>query len=356
MLYRSGATGQLDGCLDLAKASKRRLSSGGPIPKAPGTSLACRLLHNNIAALTRGGSVIRRLLTLLALAALLVAPQIGPARAATKVVATFTILADLVREVGRERVEVSSIVGHNADAHAFEPSPEDARRLKEAALVVANGLGLDGWINRLARASGTKAPVLLASAGVKARTEEGGHGHGDSHDTDPHAWQDVANTKVYIANIRDALVRADAAGREAYVANASAYLASLDALDREIRAGIASIPASRREVITTHDAFGYFGRAYGIRFTAPVGVSTSADVTAAEVARIIRQIRARKIPAVFLENISDRRLADRIAAESGARIGGRLYTDALTPADGPAPTYLAMMRANLAAFRTTLGE
>jgi len=278
----------------------------------------------------------------------------GPALAADKLkaVASFTILADFVREIGGERVEVASLVGPDADAHSFQPSPADARRIKEARLVVVNGLGFEGWIDRLLRASGSTAPILVASAGVTPIKGRGGH----DHDVDPHAWQDVGNAKLYVAAIGDGLAKADPDGRGTYQANAARYTAQLEDLERDIRESVAAIPPARREVITTHDAFGYFGRTYGLTFTAPQGVSTDSEATAADVARIIRQVKARKVPAVFLENVSDRRLADRIAAESGARIGARLYSDALSPPGGPAATYLAMMRQNLAAFRAALGD
>jgi zinc/manganese transport system substrate-binding protein len=286
---------------------------------------------------------------------LLLALGAGPAHAADKLkaVASFSILADLVRQVGGDRVEVSALVGPDSDAHAFQPSPADARRLKDARLVVVNGLGLDAWMERLLRASGSRAPAVVASRGVAPIREEA---HGSQHGLDPHAWQDVANARIYVANIRDGLVAADPDGRTAYEANATAYLARLEELDREVRAGIAAIPPGRREVITTHDAFGYFARAYGMTFTAPEGVSTESEASAADVARIIRQIRARKVPAVFLENVSDPRLIGRVAAESGAKIGGRLYSDALSAEGGPASTYLDMMRANLAALRGALAE
>ena len=275
------------------------------------------------------------------------------------IVATFSILADLVREVGGERVAVTSIVGPGADAHVYSPSPSDSRTLGRAKLVVANGLGLEGWIARLARTSGAKAPLVEAAAGVNAlglRDAHGnahGHGHGG---VDPHAWQDVANAKVYVANIRDALARADPAGTELYKANAAAYLEKLDALERDIRDAVAAIPAERRRVITSHEAFGYFARAYGLDFVAPQGVSSDAEPSAKDVARIIRQIKAERIPAVFLENAGNPRLMERIARESGARIGGQLYADALSPPDGPAGTYIAMMRHNIRALSEALAR
>jgi len=261
-----------------------------------------------------------------------------------KVVATFSILADFVKNVGGERVAVSALVGPNGDAHVYQPTPGDAKTLGDARVVVTNGLGFEGWINRLVKASGTKAPMIVATKGIKPRKAEDDHGHGDA---DPHAWQSVANAKRYVENIRDALIAADPAAKDVYEANAAAYAAKLDALDAEVKAAIEKIPADRRRIITTHDAFGYFAAAYGVTFIAPQGVSTEAEVSARDVARIITQIRKQKIPAVFLENVTDKRLLERIGAESGARIGGTLYSDALTDEKGAAPTYLDMMRHNV---------
>ena len=283
----------------------------------------------------------------LALAALAILFAVMPAAAQEKlkVVATFSILADFARNVGGDRVAVSALVGANGDAHVYQPTPGDAKTLADAKVVLLNGLGFEGWINRLVKASGTKAAMATATKGVKPRKAEDDHGHG--HDADPHAWQSVANAKLYVANIRDALTAADPAGKDAYVANAAAYLAKLDALEAEVKAAVAAIPADRRKIITTHDAFGYFGAAYGVSFIAPQGVSTEAEVSAKDVARIITQIRKQKIPAVFLENVTDKRLLERIGAEGGAKIGGTLYSDALTDEKGPAPTYIDMMRHNV---------
>jgi zinc/manganese transport system substrate-binding protein len=261
-----------------------------------------------------------------------------------KAVATFSILADLVKNVGGDRVEVSALVGPNSDAHVYQPSPSDAKMLADAKVVFANGLGFEGWIARLIKASGTRAPMIVATKGVRPRKADDDHGHGDA---DPHAWQSVVNAKIYVANIRDALIEADPAGKGAYEANAASYLAKLDTLDTEVKDAVAKIPADRRKIITTHDAFGYFGAAYGIAFIAPQGVSTESEVSAKDVAKIITQIRKQKIPAVFLENITDDRLLKRIGAESGARIGGTLYSDALTDEKGAAPSYLDMMRHNM---------
>ena len=270
-----------------------------------------------------------------------------------KVTATFSILADLVKNVGGDRVEVAAIVGPNGDAHVYAPAPADAKRLAESKLVIANGLGFEGWISRLVKASGTKAAHVVASRGVKPRKAAGDHDHGHA-EGDPHAWQSVANVKIYVGNIRDALIAADPAGKTAYAANASAYLGKLDVLDREVRAEVARIPADRRRIITNHDAFGYFKDAYGLDFIAPQGVSTESEVSARDVARIIAQIKKQKIRAVFMENVSDPRLLKRIADETGAKIGGTLYSDALTEEKGDAPTYIDMVRHNVRTLAAAL--
>lgn len=293
---------------------------------------------------------------LLLAGAILLAASPAMAQEKLRVVATFSILGDFVRNVGGERIALTTLVGGDGDAHVYSATPADARDLAAAKLVITNGLGFEGWIDRLVKASGTKATIVVATRGIRARKMEGGHGHDHDAELDPHAWQSVANAKVYVANIRDALVKADPAGKAEYEASAAAYLARLDALEKEIRDGIAAIPAARRRIITSHDAFGYFKAAYGIEFVAPQGVSTDADVSARDVARIIRQIKAQRIPAVFLENVSDPRLIKRIADETGARIGGTLYSDALSGPDGPAPTYIDMMRNNLRQFAAALSS
>lgn len=286
----------------------------------------------------------RHLFTATAIIATLVVAGPASARERLKVLATFSVLGDLVKNVGGDRVEVLTLVGPDSDAHVYAPSPADARKVADAAVVITNGLGFEGWISRLVRASGSKAPVVVATKGITVRKVAGAHGHGDA---DPHAWQSAANVKVYIANIRGALIAADPTGRDAYQANATTYLGKLDSLDAEIKAAVASIPADRRRIISSHDAFGYFQQAYGVEFIAPQGVSTEAEASARDVARIITQIKRLKIPAIFLENISDPRLMQRIAHETGARIGGRLYSDALTGEKGDAPTYLDLMRHNV---------
>ena len=297
--------------------------------------------------------MLTRRLALGVLLILAMAPGSADAGEKVRIVATFSILADLARNVGGDAVEVAALVGPNGDAHAYAPAPADARRLAAADLVLVNGLGFEGWIDRLVKASATKAAVVTVSSGIRPRraTDEDGHDGGRS---DPHAWQSVTNAKIYVANIRDALVKCDPSRKASYEANAAGYLARLDALEDEIKATLTAIPAARRRIITTHDAFGYFAAAYGMQLIAPQGVSTEAEVAARDIAKIIRQIRAQKIPAVFMENVTDPRLMQRIAEESGAKIGGKLYSDALSTPDGPAATYVDMMRHNLKEFRDAL--
>ena len=255
------------------------------------------------------------------------------------VVASFSILGDLAREVGGDRVEVATLVGPGGDAHVYTPTPSDAKKIADAKLLIVNGLGFEGWLPRLVQSSGAKATIVTASQGITPRKQGGA--------ADPHGWQSVQNVKIYVGNIRDALAAADPAGADAYRSNTDAYLAKLDALDREVRDAVARIPPDRRKVISTHDAFGYLSAVYGIVFIAPQGVSTESEASARDVAAIITQIRKAKIPAVFLENVSDPRLMTRIAAETGAAIGGTLYSDSLTPENGDAPTYIAMMEHNI---------
>lgn len=272
----------------------------------------------------------------------------APARAdRLNVVASFSILGDLVRNVGGDNVNVTTLVGPDGDVHVYVPTPADAKRITGARLVFVNGLGLEGWLPRLVQSAGNKATIITATAGI-APLKLGS-------DADPHAWQSPLNAKIYVANIRDALVAADPADAEAFQANAAAYLAKLDALDGEVRQAVAQIPENRRKVISTHRAFGYFEAAYGIAFIAPLGVSTESEASAREIAGIITQIRSAKIPAVFLENISDPRLIRQIAAETGARVGGTLYSDSLTGEKGDSPTYIDMVRHNIKALTSALG-
>jgi zinc/manganese transport system substrate-binding protein len=297
-----------------------------------------------------------------------------------KAVASFSILGDMVRQVGGDRVEVVTLVPPDSDAHVFDPTPADAKMLAGAEIFFVNGLGFEGWMERLEKSSGFKGKVVVASTGVKPLTmsEEEGHHHGDAdaaeeheHEehakgedhneegedvTDPHAWQDLANGKLYIANIRDGLIAADPEGKATYEANAAKYLDAIAKEDTVVRAALATLSEGRRKIITSHDAFGYFGAAYGLEIIAPEGVSTESEASAQDVAKIIRQIKEEKIPAVFLENVTDHRLLDQIARETGAKIGGTLYSDALSGPDGPAPTYLDMFRHNVGTLTAALSS
>lgn len=255
-----------------------------------------------------------------------------------RVVASFSILADLVRQVGGNTVDVAALVAPDADAHVFEPSPADARRLADAELVIVNGLGFEGWLSRLVQASGYRGTIVVASQGVTPRRLDG--------EPDPHAWQDLANGERYAMNIRDALIQARPADSDLVSRNCAQYVERLQALDRKVRARFEAIPRRQRRVITSHDAFGYFGAAYGIDFMAPQGVSTDSEASASAVANLIEQIRREGVKAVFVENITDPRLVQRIAQEGGVALGGRLYTDALSKPGTDADTYLKLFAHN----------
>jgi len=273
-----------------------------------------------------------------------------PARAQDRlnVVASFSILGDLVRNVGGEHVAVTTLVGPDGDVHVYTPAPADAKKIADAKLVIINGLGLEGWLPRLVQSSGSKAAIVAATSGIAPRKL--------GSDADPHAWQSVVNARIYVVNIREALGTIDPANAGVYRANADLYLAKLDGLDREVRDAVAQIPQGRRKVISTHNAFGYFADAYGVEFIAPLGVSTESEASARDIAGIITQVRSGKIPAVFLENISDPRLIRRISAETDARIGGTLYSDSLTGEKGDAPTYIDMVRHNIKALTSALAN
>lgn len=316
----------------------------------------------------------------LAVAGLLVAASYRGALADAKVkaVASFSILSDMVAKVGGDRVEVSTLVRANGDAHVYEPTPADAKAVAGADAMIVNGLGFEGWLERLTQSSGYKGPVIVATKGIsplemheehdehgdEAKAEDNDHdkeakdqghkkeeaGHHHHGGQDPHAWQSLENGLVYVKNIAEGLCAADAKGCESYKKNAAGFSADIKALDKTIRAEIAKVAESKRKVITSHDAFSYFEKAYGVEFIAPQGVSTESEASAADVAGIIKQIRKDKVAALFVENISDPRLVEQIARETGVKPGGELYSDALSAKDGPAATYLDMFKHNAAAL------
>lgn len=294
-----------------------------------------------------------------------------------KVVASFSIIGDFAKNVGGDRIALTTLVGPNGDAHVHEPKPTDAVVMSKADVVLVNGLHFEGFLQRLVEASATKAAVVELTKGVEPiaataekhegeahqteahdagaedshqaeETHEAGHDHGAF---DPHAFQSIANAKIYVKNIADAFCAADAAGCDAYHANAEAYTGQLAALETEVKDAVASIPADKRTIITSHDAFGYFQHEYGITFLAPEGISTEAEASAADVAKLIEQVRHDKASAIFVENITNQRLIEQIAGETGLKIGGTLYSDALSDADGPAATYIDMMRNNIGAIK-----
>lgn len=290
---------------------------------------------------------------LLAAVFMLLGP-VGPLAAQEKlrVVATFSILGDMVGRVGGDRIEVKALVGPGGDAHVYQPTPADAAELSKARMVFQNGLKFEGWIEKLIRSSGYKGEVVVATKGVKTLQVAHRHGKADKHghdhsgNADPHAWQSLSNALIYVRNVKEALCKIDITGCATYAANAAAYSSEMTKLDADIKARMQAVPQSARKVITSHDAFAYFAQAYGIRFLSPRGVSTESEASAKDVARLIDQIRKERVRALFVENISDRRLIEQIARETGAKPGGTLFSDALSPAGGPATTYLDMMRHN----------
>jgi zinc/manganese transport system substrate-binding protein len=279
----------------------------------------------------------------------------GTATSAEKipVTASFSILGDLASAVGGERVTVSTLVGPDEDAHTFEPKPTDAKAILNTRLLLTNGLGFEPWANKLAKSAGYKGETVVASKGVKARhrveeAEAKGHaGHGDHEGTDPHAWQNPDNVVIYVRNIAAGLSKVDPSGAATYQGNAQAYVKELQTLDAWAKAKFAAIPAAKRKVITSHDAFGYFAAHYQIKFLAPQGVNTEAEPSAKQVAQLIKQIQREKIRAVFVENMSNPKLIEQLSKDAGATVGASLYADALSAADKPGATYLQMMRHNV---------
>ncbi len=265
------------------------------------------------------------------------------------VTASFSILGDLVRVVGGDRVAVTTLVGPNEDAHVFEAKPTDAKTLLASRLVVTNGLGFEPWAAKLIKSAGYKGETVAATKGVKPRhmEEEKGHAGHAHEEIDPHAWQNPGNVVLYVRNIAAGLSKVDASGAATYQANAEAYVKELQALDSWTKEQIATIPADKRKVITSHDAFGYFAAQYGVKFLAPQGVNTEAEPSAKQVAQLIKQIQREKIRAVFVENMSNPKLIAQLSKDAGATLGASLYADALSTADQPGATYLQMMRHNV---------
>jgi len=259
-----------------------------------------------------------------------------------KVVTSFSILADITQQIAGDKLELHNLVGADTDAHVYQPSTDDAKAVFAADLIIANGLGFEPWLARLIDSSEAPGKRIDASAGVLPLMldEEG------QRVADPHAWQNLANAEIYVRNIANTLSQIDTANAEYYAYRSEAYISQIRVLLSEARRSLGQLPPAQRTIITSHDAFGYLGQAYGLNFIAPQGLSTEDEPSAAEVAALIRQIRTDGVRAVFVENIRDPRLIQQIAAEGGAKVGGTLYSDALASA-GPASSYLGMFKHNL---------
>ncbi|TGQ07285.1 metal ABC transporter substrate-binding protein [Mesorhizobium sp. M4B.F.Ca.ET.215.01.1.1] len=274
-----------------------------------------------------------------------------------KVVASFTVIADFAKNVGGDRVSITTIVGPDGDAHVYEPSPADAVAMADADVVLVNGLHFEGFLQRLVDASATKAAIVTLTKDVtpidfkpEFADADAAEGAGKTV-TDPHAFQSIANARIYVKNIAEAFCAADSEGCVGYQTNAAAYTKKLDALEGEVKAAIQSIPEEKRVVITSHDAFGYFEHEYGLTFLAPQGISTDSEPSAADVAKLVNQVKQDKAAAMFIENITNPRLIEQIASETGIKVGGTLYSDALSQPDGPASTYIDMMHNNIAQIK-----
>lgn len=274
------------------------------------------------------------------------------------VVASFSILGDVTQNIGGDRVKVTNLVGTDQDAHVHQLSSSDIRKIRDAKLVLVNGLGFEKA--ELARAiKQSKVPMAVASRGIKAieaqehdHDHDHKHGHKDDHDHgeyDPHVWNDPILMQTYAKNVADALIKADPEGKAHYQQRLQSYQAELGKLNTWAAQSFNRIPVSKRKVLTGHDAFGYMGKRYNIQFIAPQGVSTDAEPSARQVAAIIRQIKEQNIKAVFTENIKDTRMVDRIAKETGVKVQGKLYSDALSTG-APANTYINLFRHNVDAL------
>lgn len=356
-------------------------------------------------------------------AASLIAPSATFAEEPIPVVATFSILGDMVARIGGDHIELTTLVGPDGDAHVYQPTPQAAAAVAGADMLFMNGLEFEGWLERLAEAAAFDGALVVATAGLEPiafdehddhddhddhaghddhddhddHAEHDDHDHGekeaghddhdhdhdhakkeDDHDHDedhaehddhgddhaghdhgafdPHAWQSIENAMIYVDNITEGLAKTDPENASIYYANRAEYVAELEALEAEVDAMIESIPAERRKIVTSHDAFGYMAEHYGLEFKAPQGLSTASEASAADVAALITQIREEGISAVFVETITDNRLIEQIADETGAVLGGTLYSDALSDADGPAATYIDMMRHNAMTLSQALGS
>lgn len=293
---------------------------------------------------------------LIAFCFLLAAATPVSAQEKVRVVATFSILGDLTQRIGGDKIELVTLVGPDQDAHGFDPTAEDQRAVAGADLVIANGLGFETWLERLTEAAEFKGRLVMASAGIaplpweehdEHEHEEEDEDHDHAHESgDPHAFQDAHLVLTYIDNIAAGLAAVQPADSALFTATAATLKAEFAALDADLKARFSALPAGQRRILTSHDAFGYFGRAYGIDFVALQGVSTDSEPSAQDLKRVIEEITHGGIRAVFLENMSDPRFVETLAEDTGVRVGGALYADALSGPDGPAPDLLSLFRHN----------
>jgi zinc/manganese transport system substrate-binding protein len=288
------------------------------------------------------------------IAAFTLAPLAAMTAGPLRVVASFSILADMVRQVGGDAVLVEALVGPDGDVHVYEPRPKDLHTLLASGLLVRNGLGLEGWMDRLTGATGFRGTVVVAAEKVAPRTMK--EAAGGALATDPHAWQDPMNGVMYVKAIAEALASVDAPHAGSYRDGAARYVTRIEQTDAWIAATLGSIPAEQRRIITTHDAFGYYGARYAIEFLSAEGISTEFEPSAKAITALVRQIEREKVRAVFIENMTSPRMAEMLARETGAVLGGTVYSDALSPPDGPAATYLEMMRHNTTLFAAAMRQ
>jgi zinc/manganese transport system substrate-binding protein len=273
-----------------------------------------------------------------------------------QVLASFSIVGNLVQEIGGERVNVTTLVGADQDAHVYQPAPQDVKKLNRASVFVVNGLGFEGWVSRLAKSSGFKGKTVIASAGIAPQNNPAGQGEHGHSGQDPHAWHNPQNVKVYVRNIAAALTQADPSGKDYYAQRLTRYAQQLDEADTFARAQFERIPRARRQVVTSHEAFAYLAQHYQIRFIAPQGISTDAEASAKGVAQLVRQVRHEKIKAVFVENMTDSRLVAQLSREAGVTVGGKLYADALSAPGTAADTYLKFFRYNVTTLMGGLNQ
>lgn len=263
------------------------------------------------------------------------------AQAKVRVVTSFTILADFVQQVGQDKVDVLNLVSADSDPHMYEPTPQDVKNIAKADIIFINGLGFEGWLGRLTKAANTKGDVVVCTEHIHPRLV-----FEDTLLKDPHAWHSIPHAKIYVQNIARALKKKDPSNKAFYEKNMRTYLEKLTQLDESMRRRIDHIPPNRRKIITAHDAFGYFGNSYGVQVFAPQGVSTESETKIHSIIDLVKQIKQEKIRIIFIEKISNPKVIQQISDETGAQIGGELYADGLSATDGPANSYINMVRYN----------